>query len=320
MSTIYKDKNITKMYYGSTPVYSFSVEDGGGASSGLDFSSIGYDDKLSKEINDEYNADIAYSKQLLDEWDSSSTSAYRLYYNNTNLIYAPNIDTSNVTTMQQMFYGCSSLTAIPLLDTSKVTNMQYMFYSCNSLTTIPLLDTSKVTNMYYAFENCSSLTTIPLLNTSNVTAMPRMFFGCSSLTTIPLLDTSKVTNMGYMFNGCTNLTTIPELDCGSVTNSNSPIGTSNLSKLTELGGFKNLKVTWTTYSLDRIPNVTVESLMNVINNLWDWSGNTDGKAPLNNGTIYNFGTTHKLSFGSTNLNKLTPEQIAVATNKGWTLT
>ena len=41
--------------------------------------------------------------------------------------------------------------------------------------------------------------------------------------------------------------------------------------------------------------------MNVINNLATVSGNT-------------------LKFGSTNLNKLTAEQIAVATAKGWTLT
>ena len=217
--------------------------------------------------------------------------------------------------------GNSTFTEIPnIIDFSNVTDMSYMFYNCTNLTTIPELNTSNVTTMYYMFVNCSSLTTIPELDTSNVTTMYYTFYGCNRLTTIPELDTSKVKNMHYMFYACTNLTTIPELDCGSVTNTTAPMGNTNLSKLTELGGFKNLKVSWTSSFLDRIPKASVDSLMNVINGLWDWTDYPDGKAPLNNGTIYNFGTTHSLKFGSTNLNKLTAEQIAVATAKGWTLT
>ena len=77
-------------------------------------------------------------------------------------------------------------------------------------------------------------------------------------------------------------------------------GFSNIDTLADLGGFKNLSISITSYFLDRCPNLTVESLMNVINNLATVSGQT-------------------LKFGSTNLNKLTAEQIAVATNKGWTL-
>jgi len=78
-------------------------------------------------------------------------------------------------------------------------------------------------------------------------------------------------------------------------------GFSNINTLTDLGGFKNLSISITSYFLDKCPNLTVDSLMNVINNLATVSGKS-------------------LSFGSTNLNKLTAEQIAVATAKGWTLT
>ena len=237
----------------------------------------------------------------------------------------PLLDTSNVTYMSQIFEGCSSLTSIPLLDTSKVNGMEYMFSSCSSLTSIPLLDTSKVTDMRYMFNgcslltsiplldtskvliisgmfnSCSSLTSIPALNTSNVTDMDDMFYGCNKLTSIPQLDTSKVTNMSSMFNSCMALTSIPLLDTTNVTNMNYLFGFSTLDKLTDLGGFKNLSISITSYFLERCPNLTVESLMNVINNLATVSGKS-------------------LSFGSTNLNKLTAEQIAIATNKGWTLT
>jgi hypothetical protein len=104
-----------------------------------------------------------------------------------------------------------------------------------------------------------------------------MFDNCSSLSSIPLLDASNVAIMTYLF------------------------GFSNNNTLTDLGGFKNLSISITSYFLDKCPNLTVDSLMNVINNL----------ATVSNKT---------LSLGSTNLNKLTAEQIAVATSKGWTLT
>ena len=244
---------------------------------------------------------------------------------NPNFKYCPFFDTSNVTDMQNMFKGCSSLTSIPLLDTSNVNNMYNMFNGCSSLTSIPLLDTSNVTDMQTMFKGCSSLTSIPALDTSKVTYMSYMFNGCSSLTSLPLLDTSNVMNMEYMFNGCSSLTSIPALDTSKVTNMSWMLyscdsltsialldttnvtdmsylfGWSNNNTLTDLGGFKNLSISVDSYFLDRCPNLTVESLMNVINNLATVSGKT-------------------LKFGSTNLNKLTAEQIAIATNKGWTLT
>ena len=194
---------------------------------------------------------------------------------------------------------------IKVIDTSEVTNMGRMFYQCGSLTYISPLDTSKVTSMTNMFYQCSSLTSIPQLDTSEVTDMSYMFYGCSVLTSIPQLDTSKVKDMNSMFSGCGTLTSIQQLDCGSVTSTSAPMGYGELKSLTDLGGFKDLKVSWSSNFLDRVPNATVESLMNVINNLYDLTAN---------------GLSSKtLKFGTTNLNKLTAEQIAVATNKGWTL-
>ena len=213
----------------------------------------------------------------------------------------PLLDTHNVKSMTHMFFGCSSLTSIPVLETSNVANMSSMFFSCSKLTSIPLLNTSNATNMGAMFQNCVRLTSIPLLNTTNVTNMVAMFNSCSSLTSIPLLNTSNVTNMNQMFYSCSSLTSIPLLDTSKVTNMGYIFGFGDNKTLTDLGGFKNLSISITSYFLDKCPNLTVESLMNVINNLATVSGKS-------------------LSFGSTNLNKLTAEQIAIATNKGWTLT
>ena len=251
-----------------------------------------------------YNCISLTSIPLLDT--SNVMNMDNMFHICHSLSSVPQLDTSSVTSMKYMFGACISLTSIPLLDTSNVLDMTCMFSDCKSLTSVPQLDTGFVTNMNQMFSGCSSLTSIPQLDTSKVTDMGNMFGSCISLTSIPQLDTSKVTNMGNMFGYCYELTSIPLLDCSSVTVTTSPFGYSNLNNLTDIGGFKDLKVSWSSNFLDKVPNATVESLMNVINNLYDLTANgLSGKT---------------LKFGTTNLNKLTTEQKAVATNKGWTLT
>lgn len=229
----------------------------------------------------------------------------KLAYTKTNEI--PNVfDFSNVTDMSSMFAYSAYLQTIPPINTSNVIDMGWMFDTCRRLTSISQIDTSKVNNMKYMFHSCNNLTTIPPLDTGNVTNMERMFYDCYSLQSIPNLNTSNVTNMDDMFYNCSKLQSIPLLECGNVTNMSTIFGYSNLNKLTNLGGFKDLKISVTYKFLDLLPNLTTESLMNVINNLYDLTANgLDGQS---------------LSFGQTNLNKLNPEQIAVATAKGWTLT
>lgn len=167
-------------------------------------------------------------------------------------------------------------------DTSKVTNFDRTFYNCSSLIKCPNIDTSSATHMSYMFQLCRSLQNIPQLDTSKVIYMVNMFSDCSSLKSLPLLDCSRLSQFSYMF------------------------GYSNITTLTDLGGFKNLKISFTN-CLNYLPNLTVQSLMNVINNVYDFRANGET-------------TTRTLQLGSTNLNKLTDEQKAVATNKGWNLT
>ena len=333
--------------------------EGGGGGNGecaLDFSIIGYDTALSNEVNAQINADIAYSKSLYDAWNPSKTSAYNLYKNDTQLVYAPNIDTSNVDNMYNMFYGCSKLTSVPQFDTSNVRSMQDMFYGCGILPSVPLFNTSNVTEMSSMFTGCRKITTVPLLNTSNVTDMGNMFNSCTSLTSVPQFDTSNVTDMSYTFSGCTSLTSVPQFDtsnvttmysmfsncsgltsipqfdtsnvtsmygmvnscksltslplleCGKVTNIGSFFGYSNLTTLTTLGGFKDLKIDWNdSYCLSKCPNLTYESVMNVINNLYDFRGNGDET------------TTRTLKLHSNSLALLNDDDKAVATSKGWIL-
>ena len=234
-----------------------------------------------------------------------------MFYNCTNLQTIPLLSTSNVTDMSYMFGYCK-LKTIPLLDTSNVTDMSYMFFYCSNLQTIPQIDTSNVTNIKQMFMGCTNLQTIPLLNTSNVTNMVGMFYSCSNLQAIPPLDTSKVTDMGEMFNGCSQLTSLPAFNAQSLDMPpySGIFGYSELPKLTDFGGLLNLKSSLTSDSnFKRVPNLTYQSCINVLNGLYDFVGN--GETPNSRqGQLkvhQNFLTT-------------VGDEISIGTNKGWTIT
>ena len=222
-------------------------------------------------------------------------------------VFDSNVDTSNVKDVSYLFNECKLLCRFNEMDFSNVNSMNCAFYNCKSLVSIPQLNTSNVTNFNQCFNGCSSLKSIPQLDTSNSTSFNFCFGGCSSLKSIPQLNTSKAQSVSYMFSSCSSLRSIPLLDFGKVTDVSNMFGWGSINSLTDLGGFKNLKINFTD-GLNHLPNLTVQSLMNVINNLYDFRANGDST------------TTKTLQLGTTNLNKLTDEQKAVATNKGWSLT
>ena len=221
-------------------------------------------------------------------------------------------DFEGVTDMYGMFQYCSNLQTIPLIDTSNVSSMGNMFYYCNHLQTIPLLNTSNVSNMDSMFFYCQDLQTIPLLNTSNVSNMNNMFYGCSNLQTIPSLDTSKVTNMNKMFNNCRSLVSIPALNAQrlSIGQFYGIFGDSELPNLINFGGFLNLKCSLTDdKNLKKLPNLTYESCINVLNGLYDFTGN--GETPN--------GSQGKLKVHQNFLDAV-GEEISIGTAKGWVIT
>ena len=201
------------------------------------------------------------------------------------------------TDMSSMFYSCKNLTTVPAFDTSRCTVMTRMFESCSSLTNISLLDTSSVTNMDSTFQYCTSLTLLPPFDTSSVTNMVSTFLNCSSLTTIPLLNTANVNRMGSMFSDCTNLTTVPLLNVSSVTSMSGIF--NSCSSLANLGGFTGLKVN---LDLGSSYDITVESVMNVINAAADMT--SEPKTLILKQYVFN---------------KLSEDQIATATAKGWNI-
>ena len=222
------------------------------------------------------------------------------------------LNTSNVVDMSYMFYNVTLDSGIlPLFDTSKVTDMSYMFAGLKARNNqnppiIPKYNTSNVTNMYCMFAGCSLFSCIlpnPFFDTSNVTNMAYMFSteipGEISINNgypeIPIFNTTNVTNINDIFSGNVNLLIIPAYDFSNVTTAISAFYRCNrLEQFLPTG----LKVS---FNLSASTKFTREALVVVLNNL---------------GTPT---STQTLTLGSTNLAKLTEEDIAIATEKNWTL-
>ena len=168
-------------------------------------------------------------------------------------------------------YSYANVTTTPFYRFDNLNSLMNTWYGCQYLTNVPHFNTENVTDFSYTWAGCWSLLTIPPLNFKSATSVTGCFNGCHSLTTLPYMNLASVTDATNAWDGCDNLTI--------------------------LGGFGAIS---TDFSLSASPNLTVESIMNVINQAATVTGKT-------------------MTFGSENLAKLTDEQKSVATNKGWTL-
>lgn len=248
-------------------------------------------------------------------WDNTDlpypTDCTSLYENSTAKCLKIK-DTSNVTNAQKMFFQCNSLEYINKFDTSNVGNFLQTFQSCRALKFIPELNTSKATSTDSMFNSCESIKTIPPIDTSNVTNMANMFNGCKKLIYLPELDTSKNTRMnGFLqcYGGIQTLKSLPKFKCGNVTNMSGFFYYSkvDMPNLTDVGGFEDLKCNWNDNSgLVCLSNLTYQSCINVLNGLYDFTGN--GETPTS--------SQGKLKVHQNFLDTV-GEKIDIANEKGW---
>ena len=224
-------------------------------------------------------------------------------------------DFEGIIDMSYMFSDCTNLQTIPLISTGNITNMSNMFSYCRSLQTIPLLDTSKVTDASSMFYNCSNLITLPNnFNFSICTNLSDMFYS-AGLTDYSFLETWVINpnaNMDRMIDN-TNTTYVPAIPC--VGNNNfyqSAIFWTygDFSKLTYFGGWIGRKYNVTQgYILNRMPNLTYESCISILNNLYDFTGN--GETPNNDQGHLKVHANFLTTVG---------DEISIGTSRGWTIT
>lgn len=243
--------------------------------------------------------------------------------NYLNVIDLSNFNTLNVTKMNSMFIDCirlHTLVGIESLNTENVTDMSYMFSGCwvlrpDNFEKIKNFNTSNVILMNNMFSGCLAATNLDLsnYNMNKVTNSSNMFYDARNLVNLSLPDTPEVTNMSSMFYSCRALIDLQELNCQKVINVSNMFNSA--SKLANLGGLKNLGQAYLTTAAANYNNYTLnlsscsqlthDSLMNVINNLYDIAAKGCN--------------TQKLVLGSTNIAKLTAEEIAIATDKGFSV-
>ena len=248
----------------------------------------------------------------IEDIDTSNATDMKFLFNQTKIkeLNLPKWDVRKVTTMHRMVETLNDLTSVNLNGwvTSACTDMSFLFTSCESLTSIDIssFDTSNVTTMNSMFQYNPKLTDIKFnFRTPNLTNMGTMFDGCGIVELdLSMMDTSKVTDMFATFNDCRNLTylNLSNWHMSAVSNINRMLdGLGNLTTLIMDNAIfpkKDLDI-----YLSNSPNLTVESLLSVLNALPQLSE----------------GESHYIQLGSENIAKLTSDQIAIATNKGWTL-
>ena len=99
-----------------------------------------------------------------------------------------------------------------------------------------------------------------------------------------------------MFNSCVELKRIDKLDISQLSTATSMF--LNLPKLEEIVFVNGINVS---IDLSTSPKLTVNTLIHILNSL----SNRNGMSSFT------------LKIGSTNIAKLTPEQLAIATSKNW---
>lgn len=254
-----------------------------------------------------------------------------------------NLDFSNVTDMSYMFSNCDRLTSLDLsnFDVSNVTNLNNTFSNCRNITMINLsnwntsninylygsfsgctklasidlssFDTSKVTDMSFMFSNCSGLTELNLsnFNGDEVKSTYNMFLMCYNISTVNLsnFSTPKITNIGQMFYGCSALTSI---DLSNFDNSVLNNCTNTFYNCNELVDLKfndlghNQGTTNLTFDLSPCSKLSKDSVLFLFNNAFD---------RLSAG----YTTQFNIKLHATTKALLSEDEIAIATNKGFTV-
>lgn len=253
------------------------------------------------------------------------------------------IDTSIMNSLQDIFYSVTNLTTLDITGwcTSKITNLYRMFQNCTNLKNLNLndWDTSNVINFSDLFNGCSSIENLDLthFDTHSVTSMMNLFNGCASLKSLNISnwDVSNVTNM-------TRLMTYVGLETLDIKHWN----VSNVKSFHESFRGARIKVldlrTWNVsnvtdttfmfYLCDQLYSLVGEDVSVNMNNIVCLNGlkislslNTtildraSLRAVINGLADLTGQTTQTLTLGTTLIAKLTEEDIAVATNKNWTI-
>lgn len=242
----------------------------------------------------------------------NETSFNNLFYKNTNLthINASNWDTSNITSLSFTFASMENIISVDFAewDVSNVKSFFAMFDASYKIENIDVSKwhTSSAINMAWMF-NGNNFKTLDVsnFNTSKVTNMYAMFSSSKSLTRLDVsnFDTSNVLSFGHVFaywSGVDKELNISGLNLSKCTSMDGTFKSSEF-KVISSDGLRLPDIDMSNIGLNYSTALTVESIVGLLNAL-----------PQSD-------KGYSFQIGDVNIAKLTDEQKAIATNKGWTL-
>ena len=225
---------------------------------------------------------INCSVEDIDNDDLPPHTSFKNCYKLEEVVFSKNMFKAEGIVAIEMFLNNTSLKELDFTDSGfRPLSLQY-FAKNSAIETIRGLDTS----LCFSFDNpfgesslvslCKlSLASLNIAYTVNILPSTLRYFG-------GFIDCEHIERWGRTaknpFKAAINLEVIEEMDT----------------------------IKGTQFNVSYCPKLTVDSLMVVINSLYDYVGNNDE-------------TTQTCTMGEVNLAKLTEEQIAVATSKGWIL-
>lgn len=225
-------------------------------------------------------------------------------------------DFSNATSLRYMFALNNVMTEAPYMDTNKVTNWENCFWSMYQLKTAPNYDTENATKVRGMFSTCHNLETPPTyLNLLKCEDMQEMFYDVrlKDYSFLANWDINPKANMGSMITAYDYVEYIPAIPNEGATDfyqSGIIQSWADFSKLTYFGGYIGRKYNLTSTSvLPKCPNLTYESCISILNNLYDFVAN--GETPQSNQGQLKVHPNFLTTVG---------DDITIGTNKGWIIT
>ena len=156
-------------------------------------------------------------KSIPEGFTIEGDSLYKVFYECSNLITLPNMNTEQVTSLLDAFGRCSNLTSLPNFNFDNVVDVRSSFSGCSSLTSIPNYNFSKASNLYCTFTNCSNLSNINCNLAANVVDIQYTFANCRNLTDLSHFSFTNVTGLRSTFEGCVNLVALPNINFSNIT-------------------------------------------------------------------------------------------------------
>lgn len=159
---------------------------------------------------------LNYTAQELDialnwPWGVEAENLSHTFEGNADIVNMPYISTGRANNLSWMFRDCTNMEALPPLDTSNNTDFGWFCSRCKKLVSVPLFDTSAATDMSAMFEHCA-FSELPAFDTSNCRDMKYMLQQCANLKEIPPFNVEKVENMDQFARACTALEYVPDLN------------------------------------------------------------------------------------------------------------